>query len=177
MTDGSEDVIVATRQGMAIRFRESDVRPMGRTARGVKVMSLKDGDEIVGMTTVKDNGLILTVSETGYGRLSDVSNYRVQSRGGKGLKNYHVDKYGAVAALSVVSLDDDIILISDDGVIIRIEAKSIRICARPSKGVTVMKLKEGSRVVTLAAVPHDENEETTKAEDDAEEIEEDLDNE
>ena len=177
MTDGSEDVIVATRQGMAIRFRESDVRPMGRTARGVKVMSLKDGDEIVGMTTVKDNGLILTVSETGYGRLSDVSNYRVQSRGGKGLKNYHVDKYGAVAALSVVSLDDDIILISDDGVIIRIEAKSIRICARPSKGVTVMKLKEGSRVVTLAAVPHDENEETTKAEDDAEEIEENLDNE
>ena len=177
MTDGSEDVIVATRQGMAIRFNESDVRPMGRTARGVKVMSLKDGDEIVGMTTVKDNGLILTVSETGYGRLSDVSNYRVQSRGGKGLKNYHVDKYGAVAALSVVSLDDDIILISDDGVIIRIEAKSIRICARPSKGVTVMKLKEGSRVVTLAAVPHDENEETTKAEDDAEEIEEDLDNE
>lgn len=177
MTDGSEDVIVATRQGMAIRFRESDVRPMGRTARGVKVMSLKDGDEIVGMTTVKDNGLILTVSETGYGRLSDVSNYRVQSRGGKGLKNYHVDKYGAVAALSVVSLDDDIILISDDGVIIRIEAKSIRICARPSKGVTVMKLKEGSRVVTLAAVPHDENEETTKAEDDAEEIEEDLDKE
>lgn len=177
MTDGSEDVIVATRQGMAIRFKESDVRPMGRTARGVKVMSLKDGDEIVGMTTVKDNGLILTVSETGYGRLSDVSNYRVQSRGGKGLKNYHVDKYGAVAALSVVSLDDDIILISDDGVIIRIEAKSIRICARPSKGVTVMKLKEGSRVVTLAAVPHDENEETTKAEDDAEEIEEDLDNE
>ena len=177
MTDGSEDVIVATRQGMAIRFRESDVRPMGRTARGVKVMSLKDGDEIVGMTTVKDNGLILTVSETGYGRLSDVSNYRVQSRGGKGLKNYHVDKYGAVAALSVVSLDDDIILISDDGVIIRIEAKSIRICAHPSKGVTVMKLKEGSRVVTLAAVPHDENEETTKAEDDAEEIEEDLDNE
>ncbi|MGN0442421.1 MAG: DNA gyrase subunit A [Acutalibacteraceae bacterium] len=177
MTDGSEDVIVATRQGMAIRFKESDVRPMGRTARGVKVMSLKDGDEIVGMTTVKDNGLILTVSETGYGRLSDVSNYRIQSRGGKGLKNYHVDKYGVVAALSVVSLDDDIILISDDGVIIRIEAKSIRICARPSKGVTVMKLKEGSRVVTLAAVPHDENEETTKAEDDAEEIEEDLDNE
>ena len=168
MTDGSENVIVATRQGMAIRFKESDVRPMGRAARGVKVMSLADGDEIVGMTTVSEDGLILTVSETGYGRLSDVSNYRVQSRGGKGLKNYHVDKYGAVAAISTVKLDDDIILISDDGVIIRIEAKSIRICARPSKGVTVMKLKDGSRVVTMAAVPHDENEETVKAEDDAE---------
>lgn len=168
MTDGSENVIVATRQGMAIRFKESDVRPMGRAARGVKVMSLADGDEIVGMTTVSEDGLILTVSETGYGRLSDVSNYRVQSRGGKGLKNYHVDKYGAVAAISTVKLDDDIILISDDGVIIRIEAKSIRICARPSKGVTVMKIKDGSRVVTMAAVPHDENEETVKAEDDAE---------
>lgn len=176
MTDGGEDVIVATRQGMAIRFKESDVRPMGRTARGVKVMSLKDGDEIVGMTTVRDSGLILTVSETGYGRLSDISNYRVQSRGGKGLKNYHVDKYGAVAALSVVSLDDDIILISDDGVIIRIEAKSIRICARPSKGVTVMKLKEGSKVVTMATVPHDENEETVKAEDDADDSDESDDN-
>ncbi|MCQ4021971.1 MULTISPECIES: DNA gyrase subunit A [unclassified Ruminococcus] len=176
MTDGSENVIVATKQGMAIRFKESDVRPMGRTARGVKVMSLKEGDEIVGMTTVKEDGLILTVSETGYGRLSDVSNYRIQSRGGKGLKNYHVDKYGAVAAISVVSLDDDIILISDDGVIIRIEAKSIRICARPSKGVTVMRIKEGSCVVTLAAVPHDENEETVKAEDDAEDDEADLDN-
>lgn len=165
-TDGGDDVIVATRQGMAIRFKETDVRPMGRGAKGVKAMSLMEGDEIVGMTAVKDGELVLTVSETGYGRLSNVDNYRIQSRGGKGLKNYHVDKYGAVAALSSVSLDDDIILISDDGVIIRIEASSIRICARPSKGVTVMKVKDGSRVVTLAAVPHDEEENVQKAQDD-----------
>lgn len=166
-TDGGEDVIVATRQGMAIRFKETDVRPMGRGAKGVKAMSLIDGDEIVGMTAVRDGELVLTVSETGYGRLSNVDNYRIQSRGGKGLKNYHVDKYGAVAALSSVSPDDDIILISDDGVIIRIEASSIRVCARPSKGVTVMKVKEGSRVVTLAAVPHDEEENAQKAQDDS----------
>lgn len=165
-TDGGDDVIVATRQGMAIRFKETDVRPMGRGAKGVKAMSLMEGDEIVGMTAVKDGELVLTVSETGYGRLSNVDNYRIQSRGGKGLKNYHVDKYGAVAALSSVSLDDDIILISDDGVIIRIEASSIRVCARPSKGVTVMKVKDGSRVVTLAAVPHDEEENVQKAQDD-----------
>ena len=111
---------------------------------------------------------MLTVSETGYGRLSHADNYRIQSRGGKGLKNYHVEKYGAVAALGTVSLDDDIILISDDGVIIRIEASSIRICARPSKGVTVMKLREDSRVVTMAAVPHDDDEETQSAENDPE---------
>lgn len=166
-TDGGEDVIVATRQGMAIRFKETDVRPMGRGAKGVKAMSLIDGDEIVGMTAVRDGELVLTVSETGYGRLSNVDNYRIQSRGGKGLKNYHVDKYGAVAALSSVSPDDDIILISDDGVIIRIEASSIRVCARPSKGVTVMKVKDGSRVVTLAAVPHDEEENAQKAQDDS----------
>lgn len=167
-TDGENDVIVATKHGMAIRFKETDVRPMGRGARGVKVMSLKENDEIIGMTTVKEDGYVLTVSETGYGRLSSFDNYRVQTRGGKGKKNYHVNKYGDVAALSSVSLDDDVILISDDGVIIRIEARSIRICARPSKGVTVMKVRDGSRVVTMATVPHDENEETQKAEDDAE---------
>ena len=168
MTDGTNDVIVATRLGMAIRFKESDVRPMGRAARGVKAMNLKDGDSIVGMTTVDDSSLVLTVSETGYGRLSHADNYRIQSRGGKGLKNYHIEKYGAVAALGTVSLDDDIILISDDGVIIRIEASSIRICARPSKGVTVMKLREDSRIVTMAAVPHDDDEETQSAENDPE---------
>lgn len=165
MTDGNDNVIVASKLGMAIRFNENDVRPMGRGARGVKAMTLSDGDEIVGMTTVKDDDLVLTVSETGYGRLSNADNYRLQSRGGKGLINYHVDKYGAVAAVMVVSIDDDVILISDDGVIIRIEAKSIRICARPSKGVMVMKLSEDSKVVTIAAVPHDDEEQDeTKSE-------------
>ncbi len=166
MTDGGDDVIVATRLGMAIRFKETDVRPMGRGARGVKAMSLLDGDEIIGMATVREDGLILTVSETGYGRLSNADNYRIQARGGKGLKNYHVEKYGKVAALGSVGLDEDVILISDDGVIIRIEASSIRVCARPSKGVTVMKLRDDSRVVSMAAVPHDDDEETQQAEDD-----------
>ena len=166
MTDGGDDVIVATRLGMAIRFKEADVRPMGRGARGVKAMSLLDGDEIIGMATVREDGLILTVSETGYGRLSNADNYRIQARGGKGLKNYHVEKYGKVAALGSVGLDEDVILISDDGVIIRIEASSIRVCARPSKGVTVMKLRDDSRVVSMAAVPHDDDEETQQAEDD-----------
>ncbi len=158
MTDGTDDVIIATKKGMAIRFKETDVRPMGRQARGVKALKLKEGDEVVGMSIIDEEKLVLTVSETGYGRLSKPSDYRIQSRGGKGLTNYHVDRYGDVAALSVVSPEDDIIMISESGVIIRIAAKSIRLCNRPSKGVTVMKIKGDNRVVTIANVPHEETE-------------------
>ena len=172
MTTGSDEVIIATKKGMAIRFKETDVRPMGRLARGVKAMKLKDGDEIIGMSIIEENKLVLTVSETGYGRLSSPDDYRVQSRGGKGLTNYHVAKYGDVAALSVVSPDDDLIIISESGVIIRILCSTIRICARPSKGVTVMKIKDDNRVATVANVPHeDESQDGSDAEgspDDAE---------
>jgi len=145
------------------------VRAVGRTARGVKAITLKEGDCVVGMSRLRENGLILTVSETGYGRLSPYSDYRVQSRGGKGLINYHVEKYGDVAAIKVVDYEDDVIIISADGVIIRIMANSIRICARPSKGVRVMRINgEENKVVTLARAPHDEEEEvdTLEADDD-----------
>ena len=162
MTDGNANVIVATRLGTAIRFKETDVRPMGRQARGVKALTLKDGDEVVGMSVVRENGLVLTVSETGYGRLSSADDYRIQSRGGKGLINYHVEKYGKVAAIKVVDLDDDIIIISQEGIIIRIAAESIRVCSRPSKGVTVMKVGEGDRVVTIARSPHVEETEESE---------------
>ena len=155
MTDGNDQVIVATKKGVAIRFNETDVRVMGRQARGVKALSLKEGDVVVGMSVVREGGYVLTVSETGYGRLSSSDDYRVQSRGGKGLTNYHVEKYGDVAAIKVVDLDDDIIIISQDGIIIRIAAESIRICSRPSKGVTVMKIGNGDKVVTVARAPHE----------------------
>lgn len=167
MTDGNQQVIVATKKGVAIRFKETDVRPMGRLARGVKALTLKEGDCVVGMSVVREGGLVLTVSETGYGRLSSPDDYRVQSRGGKGLTNYHVDKYGDVAAIKVVDLDDDIIIISQDGIIIRIAAESIRICSRPSKGVTVMKVSGDDKVVTVARAPQeeeDENEEESESE-------------
>ena len=167
LTNGNDELLAATRKGMAIRFNETDVRAMGRTARGVKAITLKEGDCVVGMSILREGGLVLTVSETGYGRLSPISDYRLQSRGGKGLLNYHVDKYGDVAAIKVVDLDDDIILISADGIIIRIQANSIRVCARPSKGVRVMKIVgEGNKVVTLSRAPHEEGEN--------EEIEEEL---
>ena len=158
LTDGNAELLVATQKGMAIRFQETDVRAMGRTARGVKAITLKEGDRVVGMSIMREGGLVLTVSETGYGRLSPMTDYRIQSRGGKGLLNYHVEKYGDVAAIKVVDWDDDVILISSDGVIIRIQASSIRECARPSKGVRVMRVNgEENKVVTLARAPHDED--------------------
>ena len=166
LTSGSDDLLVATRFGKVIRFHEADVREMGRQARGVRAIRLAEGDVVVGMSVLRENGLVLTVSETGYGRLSTPEDYRLQHRGGMGILNYHVEKYGNVAAIKVVDLDDDIILIADDGVIIRIEAGSIRICARPSKGVRVMKVNEGSRVITMARAPHDDEEEISVVEDD-----------
>ena len=170
MTDGNNEVIIATKKGMAIRFKETDVRPMGRLARGVKALKLKEGDSVVGMSIIEEGKLILTVSETGYGRLSSPNDYRLQSRGGKGLTNYHVNKYGDVAALTVVPLEDDVIIISENGVIIRILASTIRVCSRPSKGVTIMKIKGDNKVVSVSGAPHDE-EEATGAENDDENAE------
>ena len=157
MTNGNDSIIIATKKGYAIRFDENNVRPMGRLARGVRAIRLRDGDVVVGMSVAREGGKVLTVSETGYGRLSEIDNYRLQSRGGKGIINYHVDKYGDVASIKVVDLDDDVILVSEDGVIIRILASSIRVCARPSKGVTVMRIKEGNKVVAAARAPHEED--------------------
>ena len=157
VTDGSKQLMIATRKGMSIRFNESDVRPMGRQARGVKALKLKENDEVVSLTIVGEDALVLTVSETGYGRISPAENYRLQSRGGKGLTNYHTEKYGDVAAVRTINLDEDIIMVNADGVIIRIAAESVRVCARPSKGVTVMKIKEGNKVVAVVSAPHEES--------------------
>ena len=165
MTEGKDDVLVATRNGMAIRFNENDVRAMGRQARGVKAMNLSDGDEIVGMCVADDDDMILTVSETGFGRISKATDYRVQSRGGKGLTNYHTEKYGKVATVQSVSLDDDIILISQSGIVIRINGESVRICNRPSKGVTLMKPGEDDKVITIATAPHESEIENANATD------------
>lgn len=131
LTDGYQRLIVATRLGMAISFDENDARVVGRTARGVKALTLGDGDEVVGMSVCREGGLLLTVTETGYGRLSELSDYRIQSRGGKGLTNYHTETFGNVAGIKVVDLDDDVILIASDGIIIRMQVSEIRLC-RPS---------------------------------------------
>ncbi len=166
LTTGNDQLLVATKLGMCIRFNENNARPLGRTASGVKAITLREGDEVVGMAIMPENGKLLTVSETGFGRISENNNYRLQSRGGKGLKNYHIDKYGQVAAISAIEEDEDIILISQDGIIIRIPANAVRVCARPSKGVKVMRLGEGDKVVTLSTTEHDEEEINGEVEDD-----------
>ena len=156
LTDGNDDIIVATRLGMSIRFNENDCRPIGRTARGVKAIELKEDDEVIGMCVIGENETdekkVLTVAETGLGRLSEHNEYRLQSRAGKGVLNYHTEKYGKVASVALVSPEDDIIMISSDGILIRIPASQINIVSRTSKGVRVMRLAEGERVVSAIAV-------------------------
>ena len=154
LTTGNQDLFVATKKGLGIRFNETDARVIGRTARGVKAITFKYPDDfVVGMEILdeENGGKLLTVREWGNGRKSDFSDYHVQSRGGFGSINYRTSKYGDVAAIKVVYDDDDVILISEQGIIIRISAESIRECARPSKGVRLMKIAEGDSVITLTS--------------------------
>ena len=165
LTDGNDDILVATRGGMSIRFNENDCRPIGRTARGVKAIELKENDEVVGMCVIPENQddskKILTVSDTGLGRLSNHEEYRVQTRAGKGVLNYHTEKYGEVASVLLVSDENDIILISSDGIIIRIKASQINTVSRTSKGVRVMRVSQGEKLVSATAVSSNDEEETT----------------
>ncbi|MBQ0084483.1 MAG: DNA gyrase subunit A [Clostridiales bacterium] len=165
LTDGTKTLLVATRDGKAIRFKESDVRPMGRTARGVRAIKLGKGDEVVSMAACDEDTVVLTVSETGYGRRSPITDYRIQTRGGGGTKNYRTERFGKVTAVVAVDENQDIIMISSGGVIIRIAVAGISTFARPSKGVRIMKFSdEESRVLSVATAAHDEDEVNGEAE-------------
>ena len=159
LTSGEDQLIVATRQGMAIRFNETDARVLGRTARGVRALNLEEDDIVVGMVPVMENTTVLTVSENGQGRRTDPEEYRLQSRGGKGIKNYDTQKNGPVAGVLAVEEEDDVILISDDGIIIRIPVAEISTQSRYGGGVRVMRIGEGSRLVSLCRAPHEDEEE------------------
>ena len=163
LTDGNRRLMVATKKGMCITFNEQDARCIGRTARGVKAITLGEGDCVAGLCVLDPEKKVLTISETGYGRRSDISNYRLQSRGGKGLINYHTKQYGDVAAITMVGEDEDVILIASDGILIRIPASDISEFARPSKGVRVMRVSEGEKVVTVSVTEKSEEEETDDA--------------
>ena len=177
LTDGDEDIFVATRGGYGIRFHESDARAIGRTARGVRAIELRgEDDEVIGMCAfgadAPASAQILTISETGIGRRSPLTEYRCQSRAGKGSFNYKTEKNGKVAAVLMVEDTDDVIIISSDGIVIRIAADTVSSLSRTSRGVKVMRVSEGEHVVSATAIQNEEEiGRTDEASDADEEIE------
>ena len=165
MTDGHAQLFVATRNGMAIRLEEDKMRALSRSAHGVRAIKLRGGDYVVSMARVREGAALLTVTENGYGKRTELDCYRIQNRGGYGLTNYKVDDVrGHVCGIKIVDEEDDIILVSSDGIIIRILASDIRIMGRIAKGVRVMKVSDGAQVVAFTRAEHDDNAETEKVE-------------
>ncbi len=167
LTDNSGEIIVATKLGMALRFEDSTLRAMSRSAHGVRAIKLREGDEVVSMEEIREGTKVLTVSDKGFGRRVDESAYRVQRRGGKGMLNYRVnDQKGNVCGIKVVGDDEDVILISNDGVIIRVRACDISVMGRYAGGVTIMKTKnaEGRTVASFTTAAHDDDAEIEEVE-------------
>ncbi len=157
MTDGNAQLIVATRNGYAIRLEEDKIRAMSRSAHGVKAIKLRDGDCVVSMARIREGASLLTITDKGYGRRTELESYRIQGRGGYGLKNYSVsEEKGNVCGIKVVDETDDIIIISTDGVVIRIRCSDVRIMGRYAAGVRVMKVSGDDRVVSFTRAEHDE---------------------
>ena len=166
ITSGENELLVATRNGMMIRFAETDARTMGRNATGVRAIRLSEGDSVVGCAILREGATVLTVTEEGKGRRTKESEYRIQRRGGKGIRNYGTS--GHVAGIKVMDETDDMILISLEGIIIRMHVEDINTQSRYGSGVRVMRLSENDRVVTVARTERDDSEETAKPEEDGE---------
>ncbi|BAB03726.1 DNA gyrase subunit A [Halalkalibacterium halodurans] len=159
LTNGDKEVIVGTRQGMAIRFHETDVRLMGRTATGVKGISLTGDDHVVGMDIVEDGQDVLIVTEKGFGKRTPIADYRIQTRGGKGIKTCNItEKNGPLVSLKVVSVDHDLMIITASGIIIRLHVKDISVTGRITQGVTLIRVAEGEEVATVARVDIEDDE-------------------
>ena len=167
-TDGQENVLIATHDGQAICFRESDVRPMGRTAMGVRGIKLRAGDYVIGGALAKLGTMLLAITENGYGKRTPIEEYirsggEPQHRGGFGLRGYQItEKTGKAAGVKVVREDDDILIISDDGTIIRMAAADVNVYSRTAQGVRVMRVSEGTKVISLARVPQEEDKNQTE---------------
>ena len=160
LSDGTEQIFLGTRDGMAIRFAETDVRAMGRTAYGVRGITLRDDDEVVAMEVVREGGAMLTVTQTGYGKRTDLDEYRVQSRGGVGIINIQTsDRNGKVVGVSYVHGDDELLLISQQGKILRMVTSDIRAIGRATQGVRLIGMEEGDQVVSVARLAEKEVEE------------------
>jgi DNA gyrase subunit A len=151
ISDGKEQVFLGTRDGMAIRFEESDVRAMGRTAYGVRGISLREGDEVVAMEVVRPGGTLLTVAQNGYGKRTELDEYRVQSRGGVGIINIQTsDRNGKVVGIAYVTADDEVMLITQGGMVLRTRAGDIRAIGRATQGVRLIEMEDGDAVVAVA---------------------------
>lgn len=160
LSDGEKDIILVTREGMSIRFRESDVRPMGRVSQGVKGITLEEGDYVVGMATSREDSTLLVVTENGFGKRTELEEYKTQTRGGKGILTYRVtDKTGKVIGVKLVYETDEIMLISSDGTLIRMKVSDISILGRATQGVTLMRTSEGNAVVSVARIEAENGEE------------------
>jgi len=156
-TEGNRELILVTAKGMSIRFNENDVREMGRNATGVKAINLTENDEVVAMDLVEEGKHLLVVSEYGYGKRTQLSEYRVQSRGGKGLKTYNIkDKTGLLVSAKVVDDEDEVIMISKSGIIIRLKVKDISVMGRSTQGVKLMKIEEDDRIMAVAKYVEEE---------------------
>jgi len=165
MTDGKQQIFVATHNGMVSRIEGEKGRSMSRSAHGVKAIRLREGDYVVGMAKVREGATLLTITENGYGKRTEIDSYRIQNRGGYGLTNYKVDDVrGYVCGIKIVDEEDDVILVSSDGIIIRILASDIRVMGRIAKGVRVMRVTDGAKVVAFTRAEHDDNAETEKVE-------------
>ncbi len=174
LTDGNQDVMISTVNGMAIRFNETDARPIGRVSQGVKGIELDEGDHVIGMEVCTENTTLLVVTENGFGKRTELDEYKVQTRGGKGVLTYRItEKTGKSIGMMLVSEEDDIMLISSDGTIIRMKVNEISILGRATQGVTLMRMNEGINVVSMARMINEESEEGTESE----EVDNEIDNE
>lgn len=157
LTDGNQNVIIGTHDGNAIRFNESDVRPMGRISHGVRGINLREGDYVVGISVCRDDGDVLVVSENGFGKRTNIDEYKIQTRGGKGVTTYKVsEKTGKVCGIHIVDDNNDIMLITSEGTIIRMSASGINTFGRVTKGVTLMRVNDDVKIVGVALTEHEE---------------------
>jgi DNA gyrase subunit A len=161
ISDGNEQIFLGTRDGMAIRFEETDVRPMGRTAYGVRGISLRDDDQVVAMEVVRQSGTLLTVAQNGYGKRTELDEYRLQSRGGVGIINIQTsDRNGKVVGIAYVNDDDELMIISQQGMILRMRAGDVRVIGRATQGVRLIEMEEGDAVVGIAKLAEKDDGET-----------------
>jgi DNA gyrase subunit A len=174
---GNQDIIISTFNGMAIRFNESDARPIGRVSQGVKGIDLDNDDCVIGMDICTENNTLLVVTENGFGKRTELDEYKVQNRGGKGVLTYRItEKTGKSVGMMIVSDEDDIMLISSDGTIIRMKVNEISILGRATQGVTLMRMADDVKVVSMAKMVKEdemESEDSADSTDDADDIEND----